>query len=96
MKKLQLKNNIDLKWCNYKNKEFLWKSFSLDKKGILFNFDKTKFNYSQRIGETKSVFSEKGLNCNKSMLDEKDQIISDETTFADTVNKHFVNIMKKL
>ena len=30
------------------------------------------------------------------MLSENDQIISDETTIADTMNKHFVNITKKL
>ena len=30
------------------------------------------------------------------MLSENDQIISDETTIADTMNKYFVNITKKL
>ena len=30
------------------------------------------------------------------MLSENDQIISDETTIADTMNKYFVNISKKL
>ena len=39
---------------------------------------------------------DKGLNCNKIMLSENDQIISDETTIADTMNKHFVIITKKL
>ena len=34
-------------------------------------------------------------NCNKMMLSENDQIISDETTIADTMNKYFVNITKK-
>ena len=29
------------------------------------------------------------------MLSENDQIISDETVIADTINKHFVNITKK-
>ena len=36
-----------------------------------------------------------GLNCNKKMLSEIDQIISDEITIADTMNKYFVNITKK-
>ena len=35
-----------------------------------------------------------GLNCNKKMLSEIDQIISDEITITDTMNKHFVNITK--
>ena len=30
------------------------------------------------------------------MFSENDQIISDETTIADTVNKRFVNITEKL
>ena len=30
------------------------------------------------------------------MLSESDQIISDEATIADTMNKHFVKITKKL
>ena len=30
------------------------------------------------------------------ILSENDQIISEETTIADTMNKHFVNITKKL
>ena len=30
------------------------------------------------------------------MLSENDQIISDETTIADTMNKHFATIIKKL
>ena len=41
-------------------------------------------------------FSEKGLTCNNMMFSENDQIISDETTIADTMTKHFVNITKKL
>ena len=36
------------------------------------------------------------MNCNKMMLGENDQIISNETITADTMNKHFVNITKKL
>ena len=36
-----------------------------------------------------------GLNSNKKMLSEIDQIISDDITIADTMNKHFVNITKK-
>ena len=45
---------------------------------------------------SKTFFPDKGLNCNKLSLSESDQIISDETTIADTMNKHFVNITKKL
>ena len=48
------------------------------------------------MDDNKAFFSDKGLNCNKMMLSENDQIISDETTIADTMNKHFVNITKKL
>ena len=44
----------------------------------------------------KTIFYDKVLNCNKVMLSENDQIISDETTIADTMNKHFANIIKKL
>ena len=48
------------------------------------------------MDDNKAFFSDKGLNCNKMMLSENDQIISDETTIADTMNKYFVNITKKL
>ena len=34
--------------------------------------------------------------CNKMMLSENDQLISDETIITDTMNKHIVNITKKL
>ena len=44
----------------------------------------------------KLIFSDKGLNCNKMMLSENDQMISHEKTITDTMNKHFVNITKKL
>ena len=44
----------------------------------------------------KSFLSNKGLNSNKMMLSENDEIMSNETTIADTMNKHFVNITKKL
>ena len=51
----------------------------------------------KKIWETiKPFFSDKGLNCNKMMLSENDQVISDETTIADTMNKYVVPITKKL
>ena len=46
--------------------------------------------------DNKTFFSDKGLNCSKMMLSENDQTISDETTIADTMNKYFANITKKL
>ena len=50
---------------------------------------------SKKFWKTVKSF-DNGLNCNKMMLSENDQIISDETTIADTMNKYFVNITKKL
>ena len=35
------------------------------------------------------------MNCTEMVLMENDQIISDETNIADTVNKHFIRITKK-
>ena len=43
----------------------------------------------------KTFFPDKGLNCNK-IISDNDQIISDEATIADTMNKHFDGINKKL
>ena len=37
-------------------------------------------------------FSNEGLIFNTMMLSENNQIISDEATIADSINKHFVNI----
>ena len=52
---------------------------------------------SKNIWKTiKPIFFDKGLNCNKMILSENDQKLSDGTTIADTMNKHFVNITKKL
>ena len=44
----------------------------------------------------KTFFSDKVLNCNKMMLSGNNQITSDETTIADTMNTNFFNITKKL
>ena len=44
----------------------------------------------------KPFFSNKGLNCNKLILREKDVLITDEKALATLMNKYFVNITADL
>ena len=98
MKNLYLKNKTDLNWSNYKTqRNFCTNLLRKTKKEYFSKLDIIKISDSKKFWKTiKPFFSDKGLNCNKMMLSENDQIISDETTIADTMNKYFVNITKKL
>ena len=97
MKNLYLKNKTDLNWSNYKTqRNFCTNFLRKTKKEYFSKLDIIKISDSKKFWKTiKPFFSDKGLNCNKMMLSENDQIISDETTIADTMNKYFVNITKK-
>ena len=94
MKNWYLKNKIDLNWSNYKKQRNFCKNlFRKTKKEYFSKLDIIKISDSKIFPKTmKAFFSDKGLNCNKMMLSGNDQIISDETTIADTMNKYFVNI----
>ena len=97
MKNLSLKNKTNLNWSNYKTqRNFCTNLLRKTKKEYFSKLDIIKISDSKKFWKTiKPFFSDKGLNCNKMMLSENDQIISDETTIADTMNKYFVNITKK-
>ena len=98
MKNLYLKNKTDLNWSNYKTqRNFCTNLLRKTKKEYFSKLDIIKISDSKKFWKTiKPFFSDKGLNCNKMMLSENDQIISDETTIADTMSKYFVNITNKL
>ena len=98
MKNLYLKNKTDINWSNYKKEmNFCTNLLGKAKKEHFSKLDIIKINHSRRFWKLiKPFFSDKGLNCNKLMFSENYQIISDETTIADTVNKRFVNITEKL
>ena len=96
-KSLYLKNKTDLNWSNYKTqRNFCTNLLRKAKKEYFSKLEIIKISDSKKFWKTiKPFFSDKGLNCNKMMLSENDQIISDETAIADTKNKYFVNITKK-
>ena len=98
MKNLYLKNKTDLNWSNYKKqRNFCANLLPKTKRKYFSKLDIIKFSDSKKFWKIiKPFFSDKGLNCNKIMLGENDQIISNETTIADTMNKHLVDITKKL
>ena len=98
MKILYLKNKTGLNWSNYKNqRSFCTNLLCKTEKEYCSKLDIIKISDSENFSKTiKPFFSDKGLNCNKMMLSEKDQIISDEKTIADNINKYFVNLTKKL
>ena len=93
MKNLYLKNKTDLNWSNYKKqRNFCANLLRKTKKEYFSKLDIIKISDSKKFWEkTKPFFSDKGLNCNKMMLGGNDQIISDETTTVDSMNKYFVN-----
>ena len=79
MKKLYLKNTTDFKWSNYKaERNFFTNLLSKTKKNYFSKFDITKIHDSRKSWiSIKSLFFDKGLNCNKMMLNENDQTRSD-------------------
>ena len=79
MKKLYLKNTTDFKWSNYKaERNFFANLLSKTKKNYFSKFDITKIHDSRKSWiSIKSLFFDKGLNCNKMMLNENDQTRSD-------------------
>ena len=57
-------------------------------KRVFFKLDIIKVNESRKFWKsTKPFFSDKGVNYNKMMLNENNQIISDEATIADTMSR---------
>ena len=69
----------------------------MTKRENLSKLDIVKINDNKKFWKTITPFSsDKGLNCNKMMLSENSQRIYDETTIAETINKQFVNVIKKL
>ena len=92
IKNLYLKNKTNF---YTKQKDFCINFRHKTKKEYFSKLDIIKISDSKKFRKTiKPFFSDKGQNCNKMMLSEKKQVISDETTIADTMNKQFVNITK--
>ena len=98
MENLNLKNKTDLNWSNYKKqRNFCINLLRMTKRENLSKLDIVKINDNKKSWKTITPFSsDKGLNCNKMMLSENSQRIYDETTIAETINKQFVNVIKKL
>ena len=95
MKNLYLKNKTDLNWSNYKTqRNFCTNLLRKTKKEYFSKLDIIKVSDSKKFWKTiKPFFSDKGLNYNKMVFSENDQIISDETTIADNMN---LKLNKKL
>ena len=57
-------------------------------KRVFFKLDIIKVNESRKFWKSiKPFFSDKGVNYNKMMLNENNQIISDEAIIADTMSR---------
>ena len=88
-----LKHGIAIK----KTAQFLCKPFKKNKKEYFENINVKDINDNKKFWKTiKPFFSNKGLNTNKLMLIENNNLISEESVLANTMNQYFTNITKQL
>ena len=67
------------------------------KKEYFENINVKDINDNKKFWKTiKPFFSNKGLNTNKLMLIENNNLISEESVLANTMNQYFTNITKQL
>ena len=91
------KNCTPETWDSYKKQQFLCKPFKKNKKEYFENIDVNDINYNKKFWKTiKSFFSNKGLNTNKLMLIDNNNLISEGSVFANTINQYFTNITKQM
>ena len=79
-----------------------WDSYKKQRNFCVNLLRKTKKYYLENINvkdindDKKSFFSNKGLNTNKLMLIENNNLISEESVLANTMNQYFTNITKQV
>ena len=77
--------------------QFLCKPFKKNKKEYFENIDVKDINDNEKFWKTRKPFlSNKGLNTNTLMLIEHNNLISEESKLANTMNQYFTSITKQL
>ena len=92
------KNRTPKTWDSYKKqRNFCVNLLRKTKKEYFENINVKDINDNKKFWKTiKSFFSNKGLNTNKLMLIEYNNLISEESVLANTMNQYFTNITKQL
>ena len=92
------KNRTPKKCSSYKKqRNFCVKLLRKTKKKYFENINVKDINDNKKFWKTiKPFFSNKGLNTNKLMLIENNNLISEESVLANTMNQYFTNITKQL
>ena len=85
-------------WDSYKKqRNFFVNLLRKTKKEYFENINVKDINDNKRFWKTiKPFFSNKGLNTNKLMIIEKNNLISEESILANTMNQYFTSITKQL
>ena len=77
--------------------QFLCKPFKKNKKEYFENINVKDINDYEKFWKTRKPFlSNKGLNTNTLMLIEHNNLISEESKLANTMNQYFTSITKEL
>ena len=77
--------------------QFLCKPFKKNKKEYFENINVKDINDNEKFWKTrKPLLSNKGLNTNTLMLIEHNNLISEESKLANTMNQYFTSITKEL
>ena len=92
------KNRTPKTWDSCKKTaQFLCKPFKKNKKEHFENINVKDINDNKKFWKTiKPFFSNKGLNTNKLMLIEDNNLISEESVLAYRMNQYFTNLTKQL
>ena len=92
------KNRTPKNWDSYKKqRNFCVNLLRKTKKEYLENINVKDINDNKKFWKTiKPFVSNKGLNTNKSMIIEKNNLISEESILANTMNQYFTSITKQL
>ena len=90
------KNRSYENWCKYKRQHDLCLNLSRKtKKSFYKNLDEKKVADNKVLWKNiNDFFSDKGLNCSKITLVEKNSIVVDENKIANIMNNYFINITK--
>ena len=92
------KSRTPKKWDSYKKqRNFCVNLLRKTKKEYFENINVKDINDNEKFGKKiKPFFSNKGLNTNKLMIIEKNNLISGESILANTMNQYFTSITKQL
>ena len=98
LKNKYLKSRSETNWNNYKfQRNFCVNLLRKTKKQYFTNLDIKILNDNKKFWSIiKPFLSDKVSSSNKLMLVENDNLVSDSTSVATIMNKHFINITKNL